>query len=504
MANPKVAWAIQDPAPMSVVVRRADAAEATAKQVDRILTATAASADAGWLQTVGPKPEDAAGEVKAIKSEPMYAKSHARVVPAEVWARTLGDIQSTGGSSPNLLAMISSDLGDAYSAIQAKTADIADLNAQIEQEKTAKDAKDATDEDKKEHDKTIDELKTKVSKLEDEVDPLKKKFLEAAKTAAGKASADTRKAVGPVLANLRQAVDDASIADGAAAVRYPLALKSLPDSVLEVVPVIVADIVEEQTGSRPIMNGFKPDVKLDGTDVKLTLNGLSADDLGKLSIGDLTTEAISRTKKWVIHAVTLIAAVSSTKDALSFEQDTLDALLDGFAANGWTRTAAATIPGGDDPKVASATAAKPHAHKAASAAKTAAKAPAAKMGLAETQAGAPAATIASKAEKATKTAKTAASKPATEAPAAAPEPSVAVEAPAAAPAPAAASWLAPGLPAVCAEYAKAACDDRSLPSEIDRKQFCAGVHKRVNGLASKDEDPGKACKALLKNMAPQR
>jgi len=40
MANPKVAWAIQDPAPMSVVVRRADAAEATAKQVDRILTAT--------------------------------------------------------------------------------------------------------------------------------------------------------------------------------------------------------------------------------------------------------------------------------------------------------------------------------------------------------------------------------------------------------------------------------------------------------------------------------
>src|SRR5271166_1571027 len=64
MANPKVAWAIQDPAPMSVVVRRADAAEATAKQVDRILTATPASPDAGWLGTVGPKPEDAAGEVK--------------------------------------------------------------------------------------------------------------------------------------------------------------------------------------------------------------------------------------------------------------------------------------------------------------------------------------------------------------------------------------------------------------------------------------------------------
>jgi hypothetical protein len=473
MANPKVAWAIQDPAPMSVVVRRADAAEATAKQVDRILTATAASPDAQWLQTVGPKPEDAAGEVKAIKSEPMYAKSNARVVPAEVWARTLADVQSTGGSSPNLLAMISSDLGDAYSAIQAKTADIADLNAQIEQEKTAKDAKDATDADKKEHDKNVDELKKQVSKLEDEVDPLRKKFLEAAKTAAGKAPADTRKALGPVLVNLRQAVDDASIADGAAAVRYPLALKSLPDSVVEVVPVIVADIVEEQTGSRPLMNGFKPDVKLDGMDVKLTLNGLSQDDLGKLSLGDLTTEAISRTKKWVVHAVTLIAAVSSTKDALSFEQDTLDALLEGFTASGWTKTAAATIPGGDDPKVASATAAKPHARKAASAAK---------MGVAEKQA-----------------AKAAA--PAKKDPhAAAPAPSAPLEDPTRAPAP---SQLAPGMPAVCADYAKAACADPSLPSEIDRKQFCAGVYRRVNGLAAKDADPGVACKALLKNMPPQ-
>jgi prefoldin subunit 5 len=374
MANPKVAWAIQDPAPMSVVVRRADAAEATAKQVDRILTATPASPDADWLKAVGPTPDDAAGEVKAIKSEPMYAKSHARVVPAEVWARTLADIQSTDGSSPNLLAMVSGDLADSYAAITAKEADIADAKAQIATEKDAKDAKDATAEDKKAHDKNIDDLKAKISKLEGEVDPLRTKFLAAAKDAAQKAPAPARDAVGPVLVNLRQAVDDASIADGAAAVRYPLALKSLPDSVQEVVPVFVADIVEEQTGHRPIMSGFKPDVKLDGTDVKLTLNGLGPDDLGKLSLGDLTTETLDRTKKWVVHAITLIGAVSSTKDTLSFEQDTLDALLDGFAANGWKRADAAKIPGGDDPKVASATA-KVHAHGKAGA----------KTGVAEAQ-----------------------------------------------------------------------------------------------------------------------
>jgi prefoldin subunit 5 len=306
----------------------------------------------------------------------MYAKSHARVVPAEVWSRTLADIQSTDGSSPNLLALVSGDLADSYAAITAKEADIADIKAQIATEKDAKDAKDATDEDKKTHDKNIDDLKKKVSKLEDEVDPLRTKFLASAKDAAQKAPPAARDAVGPVLVNLRQAVDDASIADGAAAVRYPLALKSLPDSVTEVVPVLVADIVEEQTGHRPIMSGFKPDVKLDGTDVKLTLNGLGPDDLGKLSLGDLTSETLNRTKKWVVHAITLIGAVSSTKDTLSFEQDTLDALLDGFAANGWKKAEAAKIPGGDDPKVASATA-KVHAHGKASSG--------AKAGVAEAQ-----------------------------------------------------------------------------------------------------------------------
>ncbi len=384
MANPKVAWAIQDPAPMSVVVRRADAAEATAKQVDRVLTSTPVDPDSDWLKTVGPKPEDAAPDVKAFSQNPMYVKSHARVVPAETWAVMLGDVQSTSGKSPNLLAMISSDLQDAWSAISAKQADIADLNAKIQAEKDAKDAKDATDADKKAHDKNIDDLKQKVSKLEDEVAPLKKKFLETAKAAAGKASAETRTAVGPALVNLRQAVDDASIADGAAAVRYPLAIKSLPDSVQEVVPVIIADIVEEQTGHRPTLNNLKPDVKLDGTDVKLTIAGLSPSDLGKLSLGDLTTETISRTKKWVVHAITLLAAVSNTKDELSFEQDTLDALLDGFVAAGWSKPQAAQIPDAKDPKVASAQAkVRPHVKQddnkgvaSAQAAKTADPAPA--------------------------------------------------------------------------------------------------------------------------------
>lgn len=356
MANPKVAWALKDPATMNVVVRRADAAESTGKQVDRILTSTPASPDSDWLKSVAPKPDDAAGELKALKDEPVYKTSHARVVMAEVWNRTLPDVQSTDGSSPNVLALVSGDLADAYAAISAKEADLADLRSQIDAEKEARGAKDASDGDKKEHDKNIDDLNKKLSKLEGEVDPLRKKFIDAAKDAAKKAPASARDAVGPALVSLRQAVDDANIANGAAAVRYPLALKSLPDSAKEMVPVLVADIIEEQTGHRPTLSGFHPDVKLDGTDIKVTLNGLEPGDLGKLSMGDLTTQTLDRSKKWVVHVVTLLGTVSSTKDTLSFEEDTLDALLDGFAAGGWKRADGPKLPAWDDPKVASATA----------------------------------------------------------------------------------------------------------------------------------------------------
>ena len=355
VANPKVAWAFGDPAPMTVVVRRADAAEATARQVDRILTATPASPDAAWLKSVGPRPEDAACDMKALLQEPMYQQSHARVVAAEVWLRTLDDIRSTDGSSANILGIVSTDLGEQYAAILAKESEVAQLEAQITAEKAARDAKGVSDADKKAHDKTADDLKAQRSKKEDEVDPLKKKFLASVKDAAAKTPPDKRDAVAPALVNLRQAVDDASIADGAAAVRYPMAIPSLLDSVKQMVPIYVADIVEEQTGKRPIMQGFKPDVALDGTDVKITINGLSKDDLGNISVGELTTQTIGRTKDWVVHTLGLLGAISSTKDHLSFEEDTLDALLDGFARSGWTRIDAVKIPDAADPKVAAAT-----------------------------------------------------------------------------------------------------------------------------------------------------
>ena len=361
MANPKVAWAIGDPAPLTVVVRRADAAEATAKQVDRLLTATPASPDSDWLKNVGPAPEVAAQDMKALTQDPLYMTSHARVVAAEVWLRTLSDLQSTDGSSPNVLAIVSADLATQYGAITDKVKEISQLDAQIDAEKAARDAKGVSDADKKAHDKNVDDLKAQRSKKEDEVSPLEKKFLAGCKDAAAQTAPDKRDAVAAALVNLRQAVEDATISDGAAAVRYPLTLSGILDSVKAMVPVLVADLIEEQTGKRPSTQGLQPSVTLDGMTPSITINGLSKDDLGKISIGDLTAQTVIRTKDWLGHALALYASISSTKNKLSFEEDTIDALLDGFAKNGWKRIDPVKIPEATDPKVLTATAKiRPH------------------------------------------------------------------------------------------------------------------------------------------------
>jgi hypothetical protein len=96
-ANPKVAWAIKDPAPMSVVVRRADVAEKTAQQVDRVMTDTPANDDSAWLATVAPAKDDSAKTLADLRKFPLYAPggpgAGSRIVPAEVWAKSLAAVE---------------------------------------------------------------------------------------------------------------------------------------------------------------------------------------------------------------------------------------------------------------------------------------------------------------------------------------------------------------------------------------------------------------------------
>jgi hypothetical protein len=452
-ANPKVAWAITDPAPMSVVVRRADVAEKTALQVDRVMTDTPANDDSAWLATVGPQKDDATKTLADLRQHQLYAAggpgAGARIVPAEVWAKSLASIEpkpiagaksanavapaaaaapaavapavdapaepvaksaepavkngkgkgakkkpgaiakndtSKGNKKgrknapmtsadkapavdpapvpepapapvatvtvatpvaskyPSLLAAISPDLGTAWAEIMEQRKALGEIKAQIAAEETALDEKNVSDADKKAHKKTIEGLEKQQDKIEKKADKLTDAFIPKVKEAAKKAPADVRDRFGAVLVNLRAAVDDAKIANGAAAVRYPMAATSLLDSAKQMASVYTADVVEEKTGKRPNTAGLTPGVTMEGGKVAITLNGLSQADLGKTTMGDVTSEVASRTTKWVGRALGLLGTISATSDTLGFEKDVLDGLIDGFTAGGWKAPAAATIP----------------------------------------------------------------------------------------------------------------------------------------------------------------
>jgi len=396
-ANPKVAWAINDPAPMSVVVRRADAAESTSKEVDRLLTQTPVSDKSTWPAETSPTPEEATDSNAKLAEHPLYKDSHARVVPAEVWSKKLASIKpdasgatvaaatpasakgqkpkadakldpkmakkmgaksapaataataakttpaSAGPSKASIIAAIDSDLGDKYGAIMTKKRDIGTMKTQIASEKTAADEKGVSAADKKAHEDRIKELEKNVETAEKEVGGMSKEFLASVTTAAKGTAPEVREQVGQALVNFRQAVADAEISNGAAAVKYPLAVRGIPDSLKAMALVYACDIVEEQTGKRPVLAGFKPDITFEDGTVGLTINGIAPSDLGKLSVADLTTQTTARLQAWVIHTMSLLGSIAATEDVLEFEADVLDAITNGLSQSGWKAPAPATI-----------------------------------------------------------------------------------------------------------------------------------------------------------------
>ena len=344
IGNPKVMWAIQDPAPMTVVVRRADVADATVQEVNRLLTATPTSATSDWLKNVGPDPKEAAQELKLAGADPMYVESHARVVAAEVWVRTLPMLKSSRGEHPNLLATINPDLATSYSDILGKKVEIAGIGALIDQEKAAADAKDIDPDEKAHHLATAAKLEKMKSDSENDVAPLEKAFLATAGDAAKAVPDDQKAKLAPAIANLLQALADADIANSAAAVRYPMALPSMVGSVKAAVPRIVADIIQEKTGKRPDMTKLKPSVTLHGTDVDVSFAGMSPADMGNLKIDELTKETITRTTAWFLHATGILATVSATKEALSFQTNVLTQILASLAPGSSAQALAVQIP----------------------------------------------------------------------------------------------------------------------------------------------------------------
>jgi hypothetical protein len=410
VANPRAAFAVNEPAPMGVVVRRADSAETTAKEVDRLLTATPADADTEWVAKITLDADEAKASLETVAASGAYKGAPARILAVEAWAKKLATVKASDAAAPSpaspaaapaaepvaepvvdkkadpkskktaaapakgtkkakgaadapvetktvvaavepakveppppspditarsILGVIGKELVDSYRSILAKHREIGDIKEKIRVVEEALD-KATTDEEKAAKKQEKKDLKLVLSTAEDEVRPLEKAFLKSVEDGSAKVSGDVPGKLGAALVNLRQAVLDAKTANSAALVRYPMALPSILGDTKRQVRIIVEDIVEEKTGKRPDLTEFSPGVTIEDWKPQVTLNGLSSDDMSKISMGELTSETSSRATKFLGRVLVLGAKVAETQEALGFEEDVLDAMIDGFKKTGWT------------------------------------------------------------------------------------------------------------------------------------------------------------------------
>jgi hypothetical protein len=355
VGNPGAFWAINDPANLQIVVRRADSALITAAEVNRLLTATPAGPDTPWIASVSPDPAEAAADIKALQNDPDYSVTKARVVAAEVWIRTLANVGATQGEHPSLLAAIDQGLADAYTAIGLKQAEIGSLKAQIELEKTAAGADGVSPADKKAHEDQAKALEKQADDDDAAVGPLRTKFLGEVKDACAKLPTADKARYAPAVASLLLALDDADMANSAAALKFPLVIKGLPDALKKVVPNIAMQIIEEQTGVRPNLTNLKVGITMNGGTPSVTVDGLG--DIGALNPVEVVKLTITRSVAWFTHTLTLLATISTTKDRINFERETLSEMQAAFAPAA-PGLVVVKIPAYDSPDVTKATPAK--------------------------------------------------------------------------------------------------------------------------------------------------
>ena len=334
IGNPKAAWALQEPAPMAVILRRADAARATATNVDRLLSSTGVDARSRWIPKVALKKDDAEAALKEVGADPDYLVpkgAKIRVVQAEAWAKLLSALCPHESKFPSILAQVSAEMGTAYAEIAGQARAVAKLKADKAVEDTALDEKDISASDKETHEKKKKDLDEQIDKLEADYKPKVEAFMSKLRGEAGKASAEAKAQAPVLLVALKHAIDDAKIANSVALLRYPLAMPGMPQELKTQAKRIVADVIEDRTGHRPNLDKFDPDIKMEGGSVKITLNGLPPDALLSLKPDVILLDVTLRAKDYGVKVVLLTPFVAETQELLDLESDLIKNLMEGLS-----------------------------------------------------------------------------------------------------------------------------------------------------------------------------
>lgn len=339
VGRPATALKAVEGAGLGVVVRRAEASSEVAAHVDRLLVETPVGREAGWTAGLLITREGAERILTDVSKSGVYTNQPAEIMPVEVWARVLSEATAAEGQHASLLKRISTEMAAEY-------ADVAKKNqAFLSHREAAKKAEEDLDQRKGALAETeLASEKAKVDRMDEEADAAEKAFEEAkaafvdkVRTCAAKVPKDVRDETGKVLVRLREAVEDADKAVGAALVRYPLAAPSLLGDAQTQAKVFLADVIEEKSGKRPDTSSIQPSIELEGLTPKIGIGGLTSKELGSLDVGEVTSETVARTSAWVSKALTLMVWAPSTAAKLQYQASVLDAILDGFEEAGWQR-----------------------------------------------------------------------------------------------------------------------------------------------------------------------
>jgi hypothetical protein len=329
MTNPGVIWAVGEPAPMGVVVRRAEVAGATADQVDRLIAHT--TLDEATKEAAKLSADEAKTLLASIGSEPVYVGTQGvRVVPAEAWLDKLAHVCATG-EGKTAIQYLGDDVAAAYTKVSELGNEIAALEAKVKLEEHEADKEGA---DTAAIEKNIADLEKQIDDKEASFDPLVDDLVAKIKTASAGLSAEDKALLTPFVASLRGAVADALTANQAAFLRYGLAAPGMTDDVQSAAKRFAADSVEDQIGTRPDLTGLQPDVKLEGTDVKLTLNNVPAEKIGDIQVDQLVADTSSRTTTYFGRALTLLGYTEENSARLELQGKILDAWVEGLGASG--------------------------------------------------------------------------------------------------------------------------------------------------------------------------
>lgn len=333
LTNPDAAWAFNEPAPMSVVVRRAELAHATAEQVERLMGQTPVDDDSSWIPETSLKKDEAQALLTAAGTNDTYGSAQGqklRVTAAEAYVTRFSTICSDEDQHPSLLAATSPKLQSSYEDIARIQDEIGRVQAKVGDVDKALEKEGIADADKEKLEKEKAGLEDQIEKLEESYDPKVEDFVKLVREEAAKLDDAKKKSIGVAVVNLRRAVEEAKNNNSVALLRYPIAVTGLTGELEPTAKRVVADVIEEKVGKRPDMTSLKPEVKLEGTDVKLTLNGLTPSELASLSPDELLEEATLRLGSYVGRVAILIGYADETQRVLEFQSQVLDAWLEGM------------------------------------------------------------------------------------------------------------------------------------------------------------------------------